>query len=268
MANIRPCKIQDLTQGNTNVTMEVWLPLQQAWFDAAIVTGEITLVGKSLDDNWESALVIPQWVADEYPGLRTAQDLKKPEYRELFVTPSSNGKARLITCLQGWTCTDVNRMQIAAYGLLDVVTLEVPGNYEDYMEEILGAFEREEPVLFYLWGPTLLSQELETQYGGFKLLEEPEYTDACWQTDKACQYPTSEIFIVVRSELLRSAPDAIEFLKRWDFQADNQLAVEGYLEETGASFPDVALWFLRNTREWQDWVTPEARAKVLAALDG
>ena len=68
---------EDLTQGNTNVTMEVWLPLQQAWFDAAIVTGEITLVGKSLDDNWESALVIPQWVADEYPGLRTAQDLKK-----------------------------------------------------------------------------------------------------------------------------------------------------------------------------------------------
>ena len=159
-------------------------------------------------------------------------------------------------------------MQIAAYGLLNVVTLEVPGTFEAYKKEILGAFEREEPVLFYLWGPTLLSQELETQYGGFKLLEEPEYTDDCWQSDKGCQYPTTEIFIVVRSELLQSAPDAIEFLKRWDFQADNQLAVEGYLEETGASYPDVALWFLRNTREWQDWVTPEARAKVLAALDG
>ena len=256
-----------LARGDTNVTMEIWLPHQQEWYDAA-AAGTVTSIGKSLEDNWQSAFIIPQYVADAHPGLRTPEDLKRPEYRDLFVTPNSNGKAQLLNCIPGWECEGINQQKIRAYGLQDHVQLVNPESPTALTQEIRSAFQRREPVLFYYWGPTVLSQELETQYGGFKLLEEPEYTDTCWQTDKACQYSTSEIFIVVRSELLQSAPDAIEFLKRWDFQADNQLAVEGYLEDTGASYPDVALWFLRNTREWQDWVTPEARAKVLAALDG
>ena len=259
--------LQDrLTRGDTHITMEIWLPTQQDWFDVAIETGEITRLGKSLGDNWESAFVIPQYVADENSGLRTAQDLKKPEYRELFVTPSSNGKARLFTCLKGWTCEVTNRSQIAAYGLQDSVMLEVPANYGHYFDEIRGAFDREEAILFYLWGPTLLAQELETLHGGFKVLEEPEHTDACWRTNRACGYPTTEVYVVVRSELLQSAPDAIEFLRRWEFGADSQLAVEGYVEDAGVPYLEAAKWFLRNTTEWQTWVTPEARDKVLAAL--
>ncbi|MDE2969910.1 MAG: hypothetical protein OXT51_07395 [Chloroflexota bacterium] len=94
----------------------------------------------------------------------------------------------------------------------------------------------------------------------------PEYSDVCFATHYRCDYPTAEVHIVVRSELLRSAPDAIEFLKKWDFHAGNQLTAEDYLNASGADYSEVAVWFLRNTTEWQSWVTPEAREKVFDGL--
>ncbi len=256
-----------LVRGDTNVTMEIWLPNQQEFFDAAVASGAVTTIGKSLEDNWQSAFIIPQYVADAHPGLRTPEDLKRPEYKQLFATSNSNGKAQLLNCIPGWECEGINRQKIRAYGLQDHVQLVNPGSATALASEIFSAFQRREPVLFYYWGPTVLSHELETQFGGFKILEEPQFTDACWNTNFACQYPTAEVHIVVRTELLQSAPDAVEFLQKWDFHSGNQLAAEGYLNESAADYPDVALWFLRNTTEWQGWVTQEARNKILAALN-
>ena len=255
-----------LARGDTNVTMEIWLPNQEDWYDASVASGAVTSIGKSLEDNWQSAFIIPQYVADAYPGLRTPEDLKRPEYRDLFVTPNSNGKAQLLNCIPGWECERINRQKIIAYGLQDHVELVDPGSDTALTQDIRSAFQRREPVLFYYWGPTVLSHELKTEFGGFKILEEAAYSDSCWATTLACGYPTAKVHIVVRSELLQKAPDAVEFLQKWDFHAGNQLAAEDFLNASGADYPEVAIWFLRNTTDWHGWVTTEARDKVLDAL--
>ena len=51
----------------------------------------------------------------------------------------------------------------------------------------------------------------------------------------------------MRTDLIDEAPEVAEFFKKWDFNAGNQLAAEGYLNESGAEYADVADWFLRNT---------------------
>ncbi len=255
-----------LARGNTNITMEIWLPNQQEWFAAAAASGAVTSIGKSLEDNWQSAFIIPQYLADAHPGLRTPLDLKKPEYKRLFATPDSGGKARLLNCIPGWECEGINQRKIIAYGLQDHVQLFDPGSDTALTREIRSAFLREEPVLFYYWGPTVLSHALQTEFGGFKILEEAAYSDTCFATDYRCSYPTAEVHIVVRSELLQLAPDAIELLRKWDFHAGNQLAAENYLNVSGADYPEVAAWFLRNTTDWQSWVTTEVRDKVIEAL--
>ena len=256
---------QALLRGETNITMEIWLPNQQAWLDQAIASGDVTSLGKSLEDVWQSAFIIPQYVADAYPGLQTPQDLMNPEYRELFAGPNSGGKAMLIGCLAGWECETVNKRKIEAYGLEDFVVHTVPGRFGSLERRIRNAFENRDPILFFYWGPTILSEDLETDHGGFKILEEPPYSAECW-AEYVCQYPTAEVYIVVRTELLQTAPDAVEFLRKWDFHAGIQIPAERYLEETGADDPEVAIWVLLNTTDWYDWVTPEARDKVLAAL--
>ncbi len=90
---------EGLINNDTDVTMEIWLPNQQEVWNEAMETGVVVDVGKSLEDNWQ-AFVVPQYVKDANPGLVSVSDL--PDHMELFVTPDSKGKARLVTCIPGW----------------------------------------------------------------------------------------------------------------------------------------------------------------------
>ena len=76
-------------------------------------------------------------------------------------------------------------------------------------------FER----LGYMWGPTKPALELYR-------LEEPEYSDACWEADKRCAYPIAEVRILVADSLEDRAPEVVEFLRKWDFKAEAQVSTE------------------------------------------
>ena len=100
-----------------------------------MANGSIISLGKSLDDNWQSAYVVPTYViegdADRgidavAPDLKTVADLVT--YKDIFVTAESDGKARLVTCLSNWSCSGVIESQIEAYGLNDVISLQDPGS--------------------------------------------------------------------------------------------------------------------------------------------
>ena len=256
-----------LSRGETNITMEVWLPNQTEAWEAALAEGTITNLGKSLDDNWQSSFVIPRHTKDANPGLVTVHDLKKPEYKDLFVTPDSGGKARALNCLSGWACAKVNEEKLTAYGLTEVVQLQDPGSTAALDAEIIGAYEKGKDILFYYWGPTWLSNRLETEFGGYYFLEEPEYTDECWEADKGCAYEASTILIAVRTELVEQAPDIVELLRNWEFSASLFAAAADYLAESGGEdFDVVAAWWLQNTDEWKNWVADGVADKVLEGI--
>ena len=187
-------------------------------------------------------------------------------------------KAGLVTCPPGWECEKVNEKQILGYGLADDIELVNPGSYEGLNSEILGAFEKEEDILFYYWAPETLPTKLDTTYGGYYRLEEPAYTKECWDhmsaaaeaedVEQACAYPDAEVVIVVRSELIAEAPDAVEFLKNWTLstaQLDTMLA---RLDETGDDYADVAAWWLQQDDTWKNWVADGIADKVTAGLGG
>ena len=252
-----------LLRSDTNITMEIWLPNQREGYEAALASGTIVDLGKSLADNWQSAFIIPRYTKDANPGLVSVEDLKKPEYMELFVTPESAGKARALDCVRGWSCHSVNNEKLVAYGLSEFVSFQDPGSNAALDAEIIAAFERGEDVLFYYWGPTTLT---EREYNGYYILEEPEYTDACWATDKGCAYAISEVYIAVRHELIEAAPDIVALLRNWDFTGPLFIAAANYQAATDASYDEVAAWWLRNTDEWKEWVAPGVAEKVLAGL--
>ena len=173
--------MEALIAGETNVTMEIWLPSQQAIWYEAVDAGTVVSLGNSLANRaWESAFLIPQYTADANPGLRSVEELKLEEYRNLFVRPDSDGKAGLVTCLAGWECKEVIEKQVYGYGLQEVIKLITPSSFEALNAEILSAFEKRENILFHYWGPEVIPAKLDVQYGGFYRLEEPDYSDECW----------------------------------------------------------------------------------------
>ena len=248
-----------LLKGDIHVTMEIWLPNQQAFWDKALAGGDIIPVGKSLDDNWQSAYVVPTYVVEQNPGLVTVQDLR--EHADIF--PQEGGKIVLPQCLSAWACSEVNEAQLIAYGLDDIITLQDPGSQASLFASLEGAYAKGEAWVGYMWGPTKPAAELD-----LTRLEEPECAAGAGP-GTGCGYPVANIRIVVHPTLVQRAPDVIEFLRNWDFTAAADVAANAYKAETDASFEEVATWFLKNHEAaWTRWVPADVAQKVRDGLVG
>ena len=250
---------ESLVDGKVHVMMEAWLPNYNPWWEKGLDEGSIIPLGKSLDDNWQSTFVVPTYVVEQNPGLNSVKDL--PGYIDLFKTRRSGEKIRLVNCLAGWACSAINKEKVKAYGLDQIIYLEEFKSEDAFSGSLEEAYEDREPWLGYMWGPTPLATKLE-----LTRLEEPPYTEACWNSDKACKYPVSKVRIVVYPGLLERAPGVMEFLRRWDLDTDTQVAVEERYSETG-DYAETVTWFLKNREDvWIRWVTPDVSEKIRAVL--
>ena len=187
---------QGLQNGDTHVTMEIWLPNQDEAWNKAREDGAVLSVGKSLGNDWQSAFVIPAYLQEQYPDLDSVEDLKDQQYKDLFKTAETGDKARLVSCVIGWACEDVNAKQVAGYELSDHVEIINPGDGAALNADLYGAYEREEPWLGYQWGTNDPALKLD-----LVRLEEPAYSDQCWFTTKACAYEDATILIAVYPDL-------------------------------------------------------------------
>ena len=252
-----------LRNGDTHVTMEIWLPNQdEAWMEAQSM-GQVVAIGESLGKDWQSAFVIPRYLQEQYPDLDSVEDLKDDQFKMIFETAETGGKARLASCVIGWACEEVNAKQVTGYGLDDHIHIINPGDGASANAELYGAYERQEPWLGYQWGtndPALLLDLVR--------LEEPAYSDECWFTTKACAYEDATILIAVQPDMLSRAPDVISMLRNWTFDIDKYKGVAAWMNDTdGATANDGALWWLKgNEAVWSEWVTSDARSAIGAAL--
>ena len=255
---------QGLRSGETDVLMELWLPNQEEAWNAATAAGEVVSLGGSLGSDWQSAFVIPAYLQEQYPGLDSVEDLKDPQYRQLFSTAETGDKARLVSCPIGWSCEPLNAAQVEGYGLSDYVHIVNPVDGPALDADLHGAYEREEPWLGYQWGtngPALLLDLVR--------LQEPPYTDACWATTKACAYEDATILIAAHYALRDTAPEVVEMLRKWDFPVDPvyKQIVRWQAANPNADFNATAVWWLNNHADtWEQWVTGEAATSIRAAL--
>jgi glycine betaine/proline transport system substrate-binding protein len=270
---------QGLRKGDIDITMEIWLPNQNVVWNEAVKAGEVIPVGKSLEDNWQSTFLIPAYVQAANPDLDSVEDLKEEQYKSLFAEADSGGKAVLYGCIAGWACrgvqegTDAGVGQIAAYGLEDHVELRDPGDSGLLAAAIEGAFKKEEPILFYYWGPTKLMLDLEYPEKVIDL-EQPD-PSTCANNDPVhgCAFPPAEVMIAMNTGLVEDAPYLIKFFNNWDWSAGNQLAADGWYgansenyDTAEEAFEATAVWYLSNNDAWKSWLPDDILENVLGAL--
>ena len=255
--------IPALRRGDSDVMMELWLPNAREAWEEATVAGELVSLGESLSRLSQSAFMIPAYVKDAHPELDSVEDLKQERYRRLFATSESGGKARLITCPDGWACNMVNEIQVNGYGLSGHVHIVVPDSEEALHSELFDLYGRGSPWLGYLDSSMAPSLKLDMVQ-----LKEPPYSDQCWATTKACAYDETILLIAVRPELLMHAPEVASMLRKWELTADHYASMSIWRIDNDAGHADTAVWWLKSNQDiWRTWVTDEAAAAIQEALD-
>ena len=272
---------QGLRKGDIDLTMEIWLPNQDTAWNEAVKAGEVIPVGRSLEDNWQSSFLIPKYMQDANPELDSIEDLKEDKFKSLF--EQEGGKVVLLGCIAGWGCRtmqdgdETGPGQIVGMGLEDHVVIRDPGTSGALAAAIEAAFAKEDPILFYYWGPTALAHKLDTGVG-YVDLEQPDPSECADNSPiHGCAFPAAEIMIAMNTELVNDAPELISFFQNWDWSAGNQLAAEGWyadnkegLTNDGKSSEEIysatGVWYLQNNDAWKSWVPDDVSANVEAAL--
>ena len=256
--------IPALRRGDSDVMMELWLPNASEAWEEATVAGELVSLGESLSRLSQSAFMIPGYVQEAYPELDSVEDLKQEQYQKLFATSESGGKARLISCPDGWACNAVNEIQVDGHGLSGHVQIVVPESEAALHSGLFDLYEQKDPWLGYLDSSMAPSLKLDMVQ-----LKEPPYSDQCWATTKACAYDETILLIAVRPELLMRAPEVAGMLRKWDLSADHYASMSIWRIDNDASHADAAIWWLNNYPDvWRQWVTDEAGSSIQEALDG
>ena len=256
--------VEGLRRGDIDVSMEVWLPNQSAAWEEALAAGEAVTLGQSLGLVWESAFVIPAYLQEQYPGLASGEDLKDSQYKALFATSETGGKARLVSCVVEWSCESDNRAQVEGYGLRDHVHVVNPVSGTALNQSLSDAYEKRDPWLGYQWAVNETALLLD-----LVALEEPAYSDECWETTKACGYEGNTVWVGANADLSTKASDVVGFLEQWDFSVGTHLkdVTRWQDDNPTASMEDSALYWLRNNVDtWSGWVTADAATMIREAL--
>lgn len=252
-----------LRQGDSHVTMEIWLPNMSEVWEEALAAGQVVAVGESVSGIQQSTFMIPAYIQEAHPDLDSVADLKEERYQKLFATEETAGKARLVSCPPGWACEAVNAIKVANYGLSDHVHLVVPESEAALNDEVFARYAAGAPWLGYLSGDMPAALKLD-----MVALAEPAYSDECWATTKTCAYESVTALIAVHPALLTDAPAVVTLLRKWDFTLERYKEVAVWRLDNEATLSEAALWWLEHNADvWRQWVTAEAAAAIQAALD-
>lgn len=263
--------VNGLAQGDIDIIMEIWTANPARPWVEALEAGRVVPVGSNFPDATEGWFV-PRYVVEgegaPAAGLRGVTDL--PNFKEVFADPEQPGFGRFYNCPAGQVCEEINTRKLAAYGLDDDFT-----NFRASTQALLAVVEaavlRQEPVLFYYFGPSWLLGKYD-----FYQLEEPPFDPALWaelttnpNPTQATAYPVSDVIIGANADFAAAAPGVIAFLETYETTNADVSASLAYMRDNNATPEDAALWFLRENQEvWSTWAPPEVAARVIAALGG
>ena len=263
-----------LTAGDIDITLEMWKDNNLAWYHMAETKGNVVDLGP-IYTGGRQYWIIPRWYAREHNITSVFQ--MKQHWRD-FANPEDPSKGIFFNCIFGWTCRDINRVKLKAYGLDRYFNTVAPSSPEALEAIYKNALMREVPVFGYYWEPNALVASQD-----WYALEEPSHSEAVWETiiraatdpdapepDEACAFKEIDVHKVAHRALLEKAPDAALMLEKMQINPrifGEVLFSNARRDITPEAFQLMALDFLKSyPDQWRPWVTDKAAKKIQSAV--
>lgn len=264
-----PTSSSMLTRGTPAVAPELWTSaIEDAWAKG-IADGTVVQLADAITDGTVEGWFIPDYTQAAYPELTTAEAvIARPD---IFPDPEDSSKGRLYSCPPGWACELSTSALYEAYDMADSWNLFSPGSGGALDASIARAFTREEPILFYYWGPTAILgkypavqlEQGETKPDVYACNTDPDCTDPAGVT----AYPSSPAVVGAAAWVRDEAPQVADYFSKVGLTNAEISELLVFGDENQADAAATAENFLRTKQDvWTSWVPDAVAEKVLADL--
>jgi glycine betaine/proline transport system substrate-binding protein len=264
-----PTSSSMLTRGTPAVAPELWTSaIEEPWAEG-IAAGDVVQLSDAITDGTVEGWFIPRYVQEAHPELTTAEAVIA--HPELFPDPEQPDQGRLYSCPPGWACELSTSALFEAFDMDDSWNLFSPGSGGALDASIARAFTREEPILFYYWGPTAILGKYDAVQLDLGAAKPDVY--AC-NTDPDCDepagvtaYPSSPAIVGAAAWIKDEAPAVAEYFSKVGLSNAEISELLVYGDENQADAADTAENFLKTKQDlWTSWVPAEVAEKVKASL--
>lgn len=266
-----PTSASMLSKGRPAVAPELWTSAIQAQWKKGLADGAVLSLGNAFKGGAVEAWFIPQYTKDANPELESPEDvIARPD---LFPNPENPDEGRLYACPPGWACEIANAALFDAYEMGDKSwSLFSPGSGGNLDASIARAFTREEPILFYYWGPTAILGKYPTymldmpavDLEGYQCNTNPD----CDEPPAITGWPSSEVIVGAAAWVKEEAPVVADYFSKVAMDVDGINAILAWGDDNKADAEDTAINFLKTEEAtWTAWVPADVAERVKAAVE-
>ncbi len=239
--------------GDLHVSMETWQTTQHENLVKSVATGKVLDMGetglKGVEDWW-----YPMYMKERCPGLPDWKALK--QCGEVFATADTAPKGRYVGGPVSWGDHDANMIKA-----LDL-PFEIihPGTDAAMFAELKAAYERNAPVILWVWEPHWVGSVYDGEFVKFPKFESECFTDPAWGPNPDlpgdCGKPYGWVKKMAWAGGEKVWPCAYEMIRNYnmDNATINTMLVE--IDLNGRSDEEVATEWLKNNKDvWKPWTT-------------
>jgi glycine betaine/proline transport system substrate-binding protein len=240
-----------LETGDLTIAMELWQTTAADAVSASLATGntvDLGEIGMEAKEEWW----YPLYMKERCPGLPNWEALKA--CGEAFSTPETAPKGRYLSGPATWGGYDQERVE--ALGLpFEVVNA---GTDAGLFAEIQSAYDRQAPIMAWVYSPHWAVAKFEGEWVEFPLYEDACYADPAWglNADKAydCGKPFGWIKKVGWKGGEEIWPAAYQAVRNFEMDNATMSALVGKVDLDGMTVEDVVKeWMDANQATWQAW---------------
>ena len=264
-----PTSASMLSRGRPAIAPELWTSVIKDSWEKGVAEGKVVDLGPAITDGTVEGWFIPRYLQEANPELKTAQDvIARPD---LFPDPEDTTQGRLYSCPPGWACELSTTALFEAFEMEESWNLFSAGSGGALDASIARAFIREEPILFYYWGPTAILGKYDAVQIDLGEAKPEVYacnTNAdCDQPAAVTAYPSSPAVIGAAAWITQEAPAIADYFSKVGLTNVQISELLVYGDENKADAETTALNFLKTKGDvWKSWVPAGIAEKVEASL--
>jgi len=244
-----------MVQGKVSAVMEVWghSPLYAQYVNGNHKVVDAGLEGPGGNIGW----YVPTYLMQQHPELKTWKGVQKDW--KLFVTPQSSPQGQFLDGSPSYVTND----QALVKNLKINLKVVFAGTEAAQLTEIESDYKAKKPVIFYWYTP-----QYQNAIYKFSQVQLPAWTTTCAKLKPAainCAYPPYHLYKVMAATLPQQAPAVANFIKRFNWTADDQNSVSYDLAVKHMSNTAAAEAFVNShqalVKSWLSSSTPPTKVE-------